>query len=56
MRNEKPTLPLVKLERKEDAKKLFLRRMGLKAAGYPNIYINRHCKEERENTTSYMRN
>lgn len=49
LRNEKPALLLVKFERKEDANKLFQRRMGLKDAGYPNIYINRDLsKEERE--------
>ena len=47
--NDKPALLLVKFERKEDANKLFQRRMGLKDAGYPNIYINRDLsKEERE--------
>ena len=48
-KNGKPSLLLVKFERKEDANKLFQKRMGLKDAGYPNIYVNRDLsKEERE--------
>ena len=40
---------LVKFEMKEEANKLFQERLGLKNAGYNNVYINRDLsKEERE--------
>ena len=47
--NGKPRLLLVKFETKEEANKLFQERLGLKNAGYNNVYINRDLsKEERE--------
>ena len=45
----RPSLLLVKFETKEEANKLFQERLGLRDAGFANVYINRDLsKEERE--------
>ena len=47
--SDKPGLLLVKFETKDDANKLFQKRLELKGAGYHNVYINRDLsKEDRE--------
>ena len=46
---EKPRLMLIKFATKEDATKLFQKKLGLRDAGFPNVYINRDLSmEERE--------
>ena len=47
--SDKPGLVLVKFETKDDANKLFQKRLELRRAGYANVYINRDLnKEDRE--------
>ena len=47
--DRRPRLLLIKLDKEEDAESLFMKRFGLRDAGFPNIYITRDLsKEERE--------